>query len=85
MKAEFPEGDFYNASNPINNDFPVEQEGEEALSILHVGHFQSMRYDIAHSLKSTVRKLLKTWENSVGGTFYHMSEQPCISLKDLFG
>ena len=72
MKAEFPDGNFYNAFNPINNDFTVEPEEKEALSILHLGNFQSMRYDIAHSAKSTLRKLLKTWGNIIGGTFHHL-------------
>ena len=53
-------------SSYVGYDFPVTGEARTALSVLSLGNFDSVGHEIVHCTKSNVRKMLKTWEASIG-------------------
>ena len=51
---------------PVDEDFPLEGDAEKAMAMLDESIFESIQTDVQTENKTTVRKLLKTWETGIG-------------------
>ena len=59
---------FYRSFTKTAREFPLDGETKKALSTLAKSNFCSLKTDVADETKTTVRKMLKTRDGSIGNT-----------------
>ena len=64
-KKEFAAGNFYRFFTAVSYDFPLEGDAKKAFAVLAQKNSEALRSDIKTENKTTVRRILKTWEAGI--------------------
>ena len=64
-RKEFASGNYYRCFTQVNYDFPVDGDAKESFGVFSAKNLDAPKSDIRAENKTTVRKLLKTWETNI--------------------